>query len=77
MGTILQRQTIRYNAELDPISNEREAYLETWNWQYQVGKWYFYFSKIDYPADPELNGKWEWAGIYFGDKHFESTADAS
>ncbi len=77
MGTIIQRQNIRYAAALDPISNEREAYLETWNWQFQVGKWYFYFSKIDYPADPELNGKWEWAGIYFGDKHFESTADAS
>lgn len=70
IGAILQRQPIRYRDTLDPISNDREAYLETWNWQYQVGKWYFYFTKIDYPADPEINGKWEWAGIYFGDKHF-------
>lgn len=70
IGSILLRQPIRYRDTLDPISNEKEAYLETWNWQYQVGKWYFYFTKIDYPANPEVNGKWEWAGIYFGDKHF-------
>lgn len=78
IGVILQRQPIRYRDTLDPISNDREAYLETWNWQYQIGKWYFYFTKIDFPANPEINGKWEWAGIYFGDKHFtNSTADES
>lgn len=75
IGAILQRQPIRYRDTLDPISNDREAYLETWNWQYQVGKWYFYFAKIDYPADPEINGKWEWAGIYFGDKHFTAAGN--
>lgn len=47
--------------------NEREAYLHTWGWGYRISNWYFYFRKIDYPADPEINGNWEWLGIYFGD----------
>ena len=24
--------------------------------------------KVNFPADPEIHGRWEWAGIYFGEK---------
>jgi hypothetical protein len=23
---------------------------------------------VNYPPDPEINGRWEWAGIYLGDR---------
>ncbi|MBN2659071.1 MAG: tetratricopeptide repeat protein [Spirochaetales bacterium] len=52
---------------LDPMSNEKEAFVRSWGWSYRIPTWYLYFKKIDYPADPEINGRWEWAGIYFGD----------
>ena len=58
---------LRYSANLDPMSNESEAFLRTTGWSYRIRTWYLYFKKIDYPADPEINGRWEWAGIYFGD----------
>jgi len=58
---------LRYSRDLDPMSNESEAFLKTWGWSYRIRTWYLYFKKIDYPADPEINGRWEWAGIYFGD----------
>ena len=61
---------LRCSAELDADSNLQEAYLETWGWSYRVPTWYFYFRKISFPADPEINGKWEWAGIYLGEKPF-------
>ena len=60
-------QRISYMRDLDPMSNESEAFLKTWGWSYRIRTWYLYFKKIDYPADPEINGRWEWAGIYFGD----------
>lgn len=53
--------------DLDPMSNESEAFLRSWGWSYRIRTWYLYFKKIDYPADPEINGRWEWAGIYFGE----------
>jgi hypothetical protein len=53
---------------LDPSSNNREAYLKTWGWSDRIGTWYLYFRKINFPADPEIHGRWEWAGIYFGEK---------
>lgn len=52
---------------LDSMSNESEAFLRSWGWSYRIRTWYLYFKKIDYPADPEINGRWEWAGIYFGE----------
>ena len=45
-----------------------KAFLRTSNWSYRVGTWYFYFRRIDFPSDPEIDGRWEWAGIYFGEK---------
>ena len=62
------KSRIRVAAELEPESNSREAYLKTWNWLYRVGTWYLYFRRVDFPADPEIDGRWEWAGIYFGEK---------
>ncbi|MCF7927514.1 MAG: tetratricopeptide repeat protein [Spirochaetales bacterium] len=68
LGTFLRRGKVYYSDELDIGSNAREAYLKTWGWSYRIRTWYLYFRKIDFPADPEINGRWEWAGIYFGDK---------
>ncbi len=53
---------------LDPSSNAREAFLRTWGWSERIATWYLYFRKINFPADPEIHGRWEWAGIYFGEK---------
>lgn len=54
--------------QLDPASNSREAYLKTWGWTERITTWYLYFRKIYFPADPDIHGRWEWAGIYFGEK---------
>lgn len=59
---------IRYQAELDPSSNANEAYLRTWGWSQYISVWYLYFRKIYFPSDPEIHGRWEWAGIYYGEK---------
>lgn len=59
---------IRYAATLDASSNANEAYLKTWGWTQRISTWYLYFRKINFPSDPEIHGRWEWAGIYYGDK---------
>jgi len=57
---------IYYSPTLESFSNEKEAFLKTWGWSYRVKPWYLYFKQIEYPLDPEINGRWEWAGIYMG-----------
>jgi tetratricopeptide (TPR) repeat protein len=52
--------------EMEP--GGREAYLKTWGWADKIPTWYFCFRKLFFPADPELHGSWEWAGIYFGER---------
>jgi len=42
--------------------------LRTWGWHQYLSTWYLYFRKIYFPADPEIHGRWEWAGIYYGEK---------
>ena len=69
LGTFMGRR-LSFRKDLDASSNNREAYLETFGWSYRIPTWYLYFRKISFPADPELNGQWEWAGIYFGEKPF-------
>jgi len=59
---------IRYNESLDASSNPNEAYLRTQGWNQYVSVWYLYFRKINFPADPDIHGRWEWAGIYYGEK---------
>jgi hypothetical protein len=59
---------IRYSDELDASSTANEAYLRTWGWTQTISTWSLYFRKIHFPLDPEINGHWEWAGIYYGEK---------
>lgn len=61
-------QRIYYSAELDDSSSPTEAYLRTTGWSNYINVWYLYFRKVNFPADPEIHGRWEWAGIYFGEK---------
>jgi tetratricopeptide (TPR) repeat protein len=55
-------------AELSTGSGPNEAYLKTWGWIKFAPVWYLYFRKIYYPMDPKINGRWEWAGIYYGER---------
>ncbi len=63
------------SSTLDKVSNSREAYLRTSGWEHRINTWYLYFRKIDFPADPEIHGSWEWAGIYLGDRLFSRFND--
>ncbi|MDC7124913.1 MAG: tetratricopeptide repeat protein [Spirochaetales bacterium] len=67
---VFMTSRLRCSNELDSNSNLQEAYLETWGWSYRIPTWYLYFRKISFPADPEINGKWEWVGVYLGEKPF-------
>ncbi len=68
MRDFMQGNRIRYNADLDNSTTPNEAYLRTWGWSSYVNVWYLYFRKVNFPIDPEIHGRWEWAGIYFGEK---------
>ncbi len=68
IGSFLLKSKIRVASKLDIASNSREAYLKTTNWTYRIPTWYLYFRKIDFKPDPDIDGRWEWAGIYFGEK---------
>ncbi|MDR1910072.1 MAG: tetratricopeptide repeat protein [Spirochaetaceae bacterium] len=59
---------IRFSPELDEGSNANEAYLRTWGWSLSITTWYLYFRKIYFPPNPEIHGRWEWAGVYYGEK---------
>jgi len=59
---------IRYASTLDTSSNANEAFLRTTGWSMTLPTWYLYFKKINFPQDPEIHGRWEWAGIYYGEK---------
>ena len=59
---------INYAADLSPGSNTNEAYLRTWGWSLFTPIWYFYFRKVNFPLDPEIHGRWEWAGVYYGER---------
>lgn len=59
---------IRYNENLHASSSPNEAFLRTFGWNQFVSTWYLYFRKVNFPADPKIHGRWEWAGIYFGEK---------
>ncbi len=68
MHDFMVGRRIRYNKDLDESSTPNEAYLRTWGWSDYVNVWYLYFRKVNFPLDPEIHGRWEWAGIYFGEK---------
>jgi tetratricopeptide (TPR) repeat protein len=53
---------------LDIAANGRTATLRTTGWNFRPSTWYLYFRQVDFPANPDINGQWEWAGIRFGEK---------
>lgn len=65
---LLNSRRITVGQEIDVDSNADEAYLYTYGWGLRIKTWYLYFRKIDFPADPEIHGTWEWAGIYLGEQ---------
>jgi len=58
----------KIDGQLDIADNDNEAYLRTTDWNFRPPTWYLYFRRVDFPADPDINGQWEWAGVYFGEK---------
>jgi tetratricopeptide (TPR) repeat protein len=56
--------------QLDVTADGNEAYLRTNGWNFRPPVWYLYFRRVDFPADPDINGQWEWAGIRFGEKTY-------
>ena len=68
MRNFMRGNRIRYAKELDDTSNPTEAYLRTTGWSQYINVWYLYFRKVNFPADPDIHGRWEWAGIYYGEK---------
>ncbi|MBR1910921.1 MAG: tetratricopeptide repeat protein [Treponema sp.] len=68
MRSYMRGNKIHYENDIDSISSPTEAYLRTWGWNSYIHVWYLYFRKVNFPADPEIHGRWEWAGIYYGEK---------
>jgi tetratricopeptide (TPR) repeat protein len=68
LSDFMMGNRIRYAPDLDAGSNANEAYLRTWGWSQYISTWYLYFRKIYFPPDPEIHGRWEWAGVYYGEK---------
>lgn len=65
---VFMRNKISFSATHDPSSTPNEVYLRSWGWSVYMPVWYLYFRKINFPPDPNIHGRWEWAGIYFGEK---------
>ena len=68
LSDFMRGNRISYANTLDSSSNATEAFLRTSGWSQYLSTWYFYFRKIYFPSDPEIHGRWEWAGIYYGEK---------
>jgi tetratricopeptide (TPR) repeat protein len=68
LSAFMNKNQIQYADTLDAGSNANEAYLRTTGWDQYITTWYLYFRKIYFPSDPEIHGRWEWAGIYYGEK---------
>jgi hypothetical protein len=68
LSDFMRGNRIHYSDTLDVSSNANEAYLRTWGWPQYISTWYLYFRKIYFPSDPDIHGRWEWAGIYYGEK---------
>lgn len=69
-SSVVGSRTITISNELDTASNSKQAFLKTTGWGESAPTWYFLFRKINFPADPLTHGRWEWAGVYFGEKPF-------
>jgi tetratricopeptide (TPR) repeat protein len=68
LSDFMRQSRIRYADRLDAGSNATEAFLRTWGWSQYISTWYLYFRKIYFPSNPEIHGRWEWAGVYYGEK---------
>jgi tetratricopeptide (TPR) repeat protein len=68
LAEFMYNNQIKYANSLDASSNATEAFLRTTGWSRYLSTWYLYFRKIYFPQDPEIHGRWEWAGIYYGEK---------
>ena len=68
IGSFLQSSRVLTDDKLDIDSNAGEAFLRTTRWSYRIPTWYLYFRKVEFLPDPEINGRWEWAGIFLGEK---------
>ena len=66
MSNYMHGNRITCDKELIPGPTANEAYLRTKGWT-TMPVWYFYFREVNFPADPDIHGTWEWAGIYIGD----------
>lgn len=66
MSNYMHGNRITLDKELIPGPTPNEAYLRTRGWT-NMPVWYFYFREVNFPADPDIHGTWEWAGIYIGD----------
>ncbi len=67
MRNYMHGNRITVTEELIPGPTINEAYLKSKGWTLSVPTWYFYFRKVNYPANPDIHGTWEWAGIYIGE----------
>lgn len=67
MQNFMHGNRIRFSDNLISGPTINEAYLRTTGWTTGVPTWYFYFRKVNFPADPKIHGRWEWAGIYIGE----------
>ena len=67
IGSYLLMSSVKVEGSLDVTSSDREVYLKTTGWNFRPSTWYLVFRKVDFPADPDVNGQWEWAGIYWGE----------
>ncbi|MDR0629554.1 MAG: tetratricopeptide repeat protein [Treponema sp.] len=68
LADFMRGNQIQYADVLDTSSNAAEAYLRTSGWDQFISTWYFYFRKIYFPLNPDIHGRWEWAGVYYGEK---------
>ena len=68
LSAYMTEKPINFSTTLDEMSTPSEAYLRTWGWNTSPNIWYLYFRKVNFPADQNIHGRWEWAGIYFGEK---------
>lgn len=68
MRSYMRGQRISFNNNIEMGNTNDEAYLRTSGWSQYVPVWYLYFRRVNFPIDPEINGNWEWAGIYIGDR---------
>ncbi|MEL3904298.1 MAG: tetratricopeptide repeat protein [Treponemataceae bacterium] len=68
LRTLMRGGRIYVSNELAAFSTDNEVYLRTSGWSQYTNVWYLYFKKVNFPADPEIHGTWEWAGIFYGEK---------